>query len=82
MAGGSLAELNYWRQAGSSVRLMTTPRVQVIQTRALSTPPARRRASSTLTKCLFATTCSGKMPGLAVPLPFSAGFFDRPPSAR
>jgi hypothetical protein len=40
MAGGSLEELNYWRRAGSRVRLMTAPHVQVIQIHSSSAPPS------------------------------------------
>jgi len=35
-----LADLNYWRRTGSSVRLTTAPHVQVIHTRSLSPPPS------------------------------------------
>jgi hypothetical protein len=31
MAGGSLADPNYWRRAGSSARLITAPNVHVIR---------------------------------------------------
>jgi hypothetical protein len=40
VAGGSLADLNYGRCAGSSVRLMTAPHVQVIQIHSSSAPPS------------------------------------------
>jgi len=40
MADGSLAELNYWRLAGSRARLMTAPHVQVIQIHSSSAPPS------------------------------------------
>ncbi len=37
----SLADLNYWRRAGSSDRLMTAPHVQVIQIHSSSAPPSQ-----------------------------------------